>query len=179
MIRHTVRALCAASLVIAPLALSTPAHAATVCTVNGLSSPDGNVTGTAGNDYIECASVDSGDTVNGLGGADMIVLTGPVGGTVSAGDGRDYVHVTEDGTVSGTVGAGADGDYVEVEGSIAPGAKVYGDAGNDYLRILANFGVVQAGTDSSRVLAKGGVVDAGTGFDLCRVVGDTPSNCEL
>lgn len=51
MIRHTPRALCATPLLIGPLAPASPAHAATVCTVDGASVPDGTVNGTAGADF--------------------------------------------------------------------------------------------------------------------------------
>ncbi|MBT2440012.1 hypothetical protein J7E93_07735 [Streptomyces sp. ISL-36] len=163
MIRHTVRALCAASLVIAPLALSTPAHAATACTVNGMPRPDGDVNGTPGDDYIRCSSVDPEDTVDGLGGADTFVLTGPVGGTVAGGLGRDYFEVTSSGSVSGVLGGGPDADYFALTGPVTAGGQVYGDTGNDYFRVAAN----------------GGFIDAGPGTDVCRVTGNPPVNCEF
>ncbi|UYQ65131.1 hypothetical protein [Streptomyces peucetius] len=54
MIRHIVRALCAASLVIPPLALSSPAHAVTTCAVNGRPVTGTTVNGTPGHDLIRC-----------------------------------------------------------------------------------------------------------------------------
>ncbi|WP_137992675.1 hypothetical protein [Streptomyces vilmorinianum] len=131
MIRHAARALCAASLVIAPLALSTPAHAVTTCRVNGVTVTGGTINGTAGSDYITCATVPAGDTVNGLGGDDFIQVTGTVAGTVTGGAGRDYVTV---GTVAGT-------------------GSVLGDTENDYLRVGTNGNIVNggAGLDFCRV----------------------------
>ncbi|MFF5971398.1 hypothetical protein ACFY7C_07690 [Streptomyces sp. NPDC012769] len=129
MIRHTMRALCAASLVIAPLALAAaPAHAAT-CTVNGVSRTGAAVTGTAGPDYIVCSGVVSGDTVNGLGGDDYIHIEGQVAGTVLGGDGRDYISAP-DGVAGGMTSTG----------------RVLGEAGNDYIRTGPNAGVVNGGT---------------------------------
>ncbi|WP_406863691.1 hypothetical protein ABZO31_25975 [Streptomyces sp. HUAS MG47] len=124
MIKHTVRALCAASLVIAPLALSTPAHAAVTCTVNGAPVSADIVNGTAGPDFIRCGAVPSFNAVQGLGGDDYIVITGAVAGLVAGGDGRDFV--TAD---AGTTGTGA----------------VNGNAGNDFLRVGPNAGSVNGG----------------------------------
>ncbi|MFG2642179.1 hypothetical protein ACGFYP_14565 [Streptomyces sp. NPDC048370] len=125
MIRHTLRALCAAALVIAPLALTaTPAHAATTCTVNGVTVTSANVAGTAGADFISCGTVSAGDTVNGQGGADYIIVTGNVAGTVRGGAGRDYV---------------------QVNGSVAATGAVRGDEDSDFVRVGANGGTVNGG----------------------------------
>ncbi|MFG2333271.1 hypothetical protein ACGFMM_27115 [Streptomyces sp. NPDC048604] len=164
MIRHTARALCAASLVLAPLALSTPAHAVTACTVNGVPASGPVVNGTAGADFIQCASVDPGHVVNGLGGADYIVLTGPVGGTVDAGAGRDSVTARAASVISGTVTGGADADYIQVQGVIAAGGAVRGDTAGDYVIVNASQGTT----------------DGGPGLDFCRVgSGNPPINCEF
>ncbi|WP_418959654.1 hypothetical protein [Streptomyces tritici] len=163
MIRHTARALCAATLVIAPLALTaTPAHAVTSCTVNGSPrTPDPmthTIFGTAGSDNIRCTTVDAGDTVNGLGGNDYIVVSGAVNGDVAGGDGSDYI-VT--GTVFGAVAGGNGSDYIQT-GAVA-GGLVTGEAGNDVLRTGGNMGVV----------------DGGIGWDSCRTAGGAPPvNCE-
>ncbi|MET9677184.1 hypothetical protein ABZY68_29445 [Streptomyces sp. NPDC006482] len=161
MIRHIARALCAASLVIAPLALTvTPAHAVTTCTVNGFPVTGTVVSGTAGSDFIRCASVAGGDQVNGLGGSDTIVVTGSVAGLVTGGPGTDYLSTP--GTISGTVSGGDAADYLTA-GTVAPTGAVTGGAGNDYLRVAANAGVV----------------DGGLGVDFCRVgVGFPPVGCE-
>lgn len=162
MIRHSVRALCAASLVIAPLVMSTPAHAATSCTVNGVPASGPTVNGTAGSDSIRCSSLDAGSSVNGLGGSDTIVLTGPVDGSVSGGPGEDFISVGSSSAVSGIV-AGDDGsDYISVGGPVAPSGQVLGGDQGDFLQVAVN----------------GGTVDGGAGLDFCRVnSGNPPINC--
>ncbi|MFI8828497.1 hypothetical protein [Streptomyces sp. NPDC053431] len=132
MIRHTMRALCAATLVIAPIALTaTPAHAVS-CTVNGRPVSGGTVQGTDSADYIQCGAVALNEHVNGLGGADYIVINGVVSGTVDGGAGGDYI----------TAGAGT-----SATGSIL------GNIGNDFLRVGPNAGTVDggAGSDFCRV----------------------------
>ncbi|MFD5323239.1 hypothetical protein [Streptomyces sp. NPDC127092] len=163
MIRHTMRALCAASLLIAPLALSTPAQAATTCTVNGTSVTGTTINGTAGADYISCATVASGDTVNGQGGDDYIVITtGDLNGTVIGNAGRDYILV-EQGVVNGTAGGGNDADYINVNNRVSSTGRIFGDLGNDYLRVNINQNVV----------------NGGLGVDVCRVTsGNPPVGCE-
>ena len=127
MIRHTVRALCAASLVIAPLALSTPAHAATACTVNGvprIADPmTHTISGTTGSDFISCPSVDAGDIVNGLGGSDYITVSGTVAGDVVGDLGADYLTT----------------------GNVATTGRVLGGPGNDFLRTGSNARLVDGG----------------------------------
>ncbi|MFF2505737.1 hypothetical protein ACFVTY_20450 [Streptomyces sp. NPDC058067] len=123
MIRNIARALCAASLVIAPIALSSPAQAATACTVNGIPVTSSNVTGTPGSDFIQCSTVNSGDTVNGLGGNDYIV-TGSVAGTVRGGSGSDYIQTN----------------------SVSPTGQVLGESESDFIRTGFNLGVVNGGT---------------------------------
>ncbi|MER5206122.1 hypothetical protein [Streptomyces sp. NPDC002825] len=132
MIRHAARALCAASLIVTPLVLSTPAHAATTCRVNGITVTGTNITGTPGSDYITCNSVDVMNTVNGLGGNDYISIATTSSGAVLGGDGGDYVTV-------GTVVSGV----------------VDGGPGNDYLRVGTNNSTVSGGTgwDVCRVSA--------------------------
>ncbi|MFF9850303.1 hypothetical protein [Streptomyces litmocidini] len=162
------RALCAAPLVIVPVALAAaPAHAQTTCTVNGVSvSPDsmGVVNGTTGNDYIVCATVESGTTVNGLAGDDTIVVNGPVLGHVTGGPGRDYISARSVGA-GGLVEGSPDSDYIVVSGTVSPGGIVRGNTGNDYLRVDVNDGTT----------------NGGDGFDVCRVrTGNNPPiNCEL
>ncbi|MET7515303.1 hypothetical protein ABZS88_17885 [Streptomyces sp. NPDC005480] len=134
MIRLTARALCAASLVIAPLTLSSPAQAATSCTVNGVPVTSGTVNGTAGSDFIQCSTVNAGDTVNGLGGNDYIVVTGDVNGTVRGGAGGDYVQVN----------------------NVSPSGQVSGDSENDFLRAGLNLGLVNGGTGFDVCRVSGG-----------------------
>ncbi|WP_225799108.1 hypothetical protein [Streptomyces sp. NK15101] len=168
MIRHSVRALCAASLVLAPIVLTaTPAQAATTCTLNGASvtpDPMGVVNGTAGPDYIVCSEVAAGNAVNGLGGDDYIVLTGPVLGTVTGGAGRDYITSRSNVTVSGLIEGNTDSDYLVVDGLLTSGGIVRGGTGNDYLKVNVN----------------NGTANGGDGFDVCRVnTGRPPINCEF
>ncbi|MEU8531309.1 hypothetical protein AB0C77_37910 [Streptomyces sp. NPDC048629] len=113
MIRHSVRALCAASLVIAPLALSTPAQAVT-CTVNGFPRSATNLTGTPGSDYIRCASVPANHSVDGLGGSDYIVIDGSVGtmAAVRGNTGNDYLQIG--GNNAGVVDGGLGTDFCRV-----------------------------------------------------------------
>ncbi|MEU6169449.1 hypothetical protein [Streptomyces tanashiensis] len=126
MIRHTMRALCAATLVIGPVALTaTPAHAVTSCRVNGVPVTGTSVIGTPNADYITCGSVGSGDPIRGEGGADYIVVTG---------------------TVAGAVRGNTGGDFIRVDGTVAPGGAVDGGDGNDFLRVAANGGTVDGGT---------------------------------
>ncbi|MEV4428624.1 hypothetical protein ACN9M0_28375 [Streptomyces sp. R-07] len=128
MIRHTMRALCAATLVIAPVALTaTPAHATTTCRVNGITVSSTNVVGTAGADYITCGSLAPGDQVSGLGGADYILIGGNVGS-------------------GAVVRGGTGGDYITVNGSVAPMGQVLGEADGDYIRVGPNAGAVNGGT---------------------------------
>jgi Ca2+-binding RTX toxin-like protein len=137
MIRNITRALCAASLVIAPLALvTTPAYAATSCTVNGVPrTPDAmnRITGTANSDYIVCSSIDTGVTVDGLGGNDYIV-TGVVAGTVEGGTGSDYIQTNN---VSST-------------------GKVLGENESDYIRTGTNLGAVNGGSGFDVCRVSGG-----------------------
>ncbi|MEV4944838.1 hypothetical protein [Streptomyces sp. NPDC053755] len=162
MIRHSVRALCAASLVLAPLALSTPAHAATACSVNGLTVPSGNVSGTVGRDYIQCSSVDAGHTVDGLAGDDTIVLTGPVAGRVLGGTGSDYLRFGSLAPLGGQADAGAGNDYVQVDGTVLAAATVRGGDGADFIRVDVNQGAV----------------DGGASLDFCQVASGNPAvNC--
>ncbi|AJF67844.1 calcium-binding protein [Streptomyces vietnamensis] len=129
MIRNAARALCAASLIVTPLVLSTPAHAAVGCQVNGVPAPGPNITGTSGSDYITCTSINSMDTISGLGGNDYISV-GTSSGQVLGGDGSDYIRV---GTVAaGQVNGGLGNDYIRVDTN---NATVSGGLGTDYCRV--------------------------------------------
>ncbi|MFB9557926.1 hypothetical protein [Streptomyces roseoviridis] len=162
MIRHSMRALCAAALVIAPIALTaTPAHAVT-CTVNGATVTADVVMGTPGNDVIRCGTVPDGHQVNGVAGNDSISVTGDVAGLVTGGPGSD--HITVSGSLdTGTVSGNDASDYIAVQGTVGPGSAVTGGLGNDILRVNVN----------------NGTVDGAGGFDSCRVTtGAPPVNCE-
>ncbi|MFD7325214.1 hypothetical protein ACFV9D_29655 [Streptomyces sp. NPDC059875] len=120
MIRHAARALCAASLLIAPLALSTPAHAVVTCTVNGFPRTATNVTGTPGSDFIRCPSIPTGHSVDGGGGSDYIVVDGDVasGAEVRGNIGNDYLRIS--GNNAGIVNGGLGLDYCRVASGTAP-----------------------------------------------------------
>ncbi|WP_030690071.1 hypothetical protein [Streptomyces globisporus] len=138
MIRHLTRALCATTLVIAPIALTaTPAHAVTTCRVNGVTVSSANVVGTAGPDYITCGPLAPGDQVSGLGGADYITIGGSLGG-------------------GAVVRGGTGGDYILVNGSVGPMAQVLGEADGDYIRVGTNLGAVNGGTGFDLCRVAGG-----------------------
>lgn len=133
MIRHTVRALSAATLVIAPLALTaTPAHAAVSCRVNGFPVTGTTVVGTPGNDYITCGSLAADDLVRGEGGDDYIVVTGTVAGSVLGNTGRDVLRVYGTVTADGLVHGGDQNDYLRVDTN---GGTVDGGTGLDVCRV--------------------------------------------
>ncbi|MFI6843097.1 hypothetical protein ACIBJD_00295 [Kitasatospora sp. NPDC050467] len=161
MIRQSVRALCAASIALAPLALSvTPAHAVSSCTVNGVPASGPVISGTSGSDFIRCTLVGVGDQVNGLGGNDNIAVTGPMAGTIDGGTGNDYISTAG---ITGTIAGGDGSDFVVVNGTVASTGVVAGGAGNDYVQTGFNNGVVNGGAQS----------------DTCRVSGgNAPVNCE-
>ncbi|MFD9724453.1 hypothetical protein [Streptomyces sp. NPDC059072] len=120
------RAFCAATLSIAPLALTvTPAHAVASCTVNGRPVTGTTVLGTAGADLIRCGALAPGDRVDGLGGSDYIVITG---------------------TVAGTVAGGAGSDHITADIGVAPTGQVLGGDDNDLVRVGPNAGLVDGGT---------------------------------
>lgn len=147
MIRHAMRTLCAATLVAAPLALTaTPAQALTSCTVNGRPVSGTTVSGTAGSDNISCGALALGDSVNGLGGSDYIVINGIVAGTVDGGAGGDFITANAGTTANGRILGGADGDFILV----GPNAgTVDGGLGSDFCRIAS--GNPQSAADQQRV----------------------------
>ncbi|MCA1705244.1 MAG: hypothetical protein LC808_19105, partial [Actinobacteria bacterium] len=77
---------------------ATTAHAATPCVVGpGVTQTDTTVTGSAGNDTIDCTSADPGKTIQGGAGNDTITGTafddtihgGTGNDTITGGDGAD------------------------------------------------------------------------------------------
>ncbi|WP_370415458.1 hypothetical protein [Streptomyces fradiae] len=163
MMRQTLRALCAASLALAPLALgAAPAHAQTSCTVNGVPVTGPNVNGTPGSDIIVCSLVESGESVNGGAGSDYITLTGPVNGLVYGGPGRDSITAQSAATVNGFIVGAEDSDLIRVAGTVTN--LVAGGSGNDYIQVATNEGVVTG--DS--------------GLDVCRIgTGNPAFDCEV
>src|SRR2546423_8302463 len=77
----------------------TPAHAAVNCVGSiGVTQTATTVTGTAGNDTIDCGGANPGKTINGHGGNDTITGTAFADG-INRGDGND--------TMTGATGADA------------------------------------------------------------------------
>ncbi|MFF0478140.1 hypothetical protein [Streptomyces sp. NPDC004284] len=146
MIRHTLRTLCAATLVIAPVALTaTPAHAVAPCRVNGIPVSGTNVVGTPGADSLTCGSLAAGDVVDGLGGADHIRIGGDVGG-------------------GATVRGGTGGDHLRVDGSVGPMGRVLGGDGGDYIVVGPNAGAVNGGAGADYCRVASGNPAAGCAF---------------
>lgn len=186
MLKNSLRALCAASLIVAPLIAASPAHAVITCTVNGMPVSGTTINGTSSSDSIRCPSVPAGHTVNGLGGSDSIVINGSVFGSVFGGDGGDSVTVTQSGSVdatgvvdgqagtdslsirgpvAGLVAGGDASDSIMVTSTVTLDGRVNGGAGDDYLQVAVNRGIVDGGTHVNG--------------DYCRVgVGNPPINCE-
>jgi Ca2+-binding RTX toxin-like protein len=85
-------AMLAGSMVLAmELTGASAARAASFCVVSsGVTQTATSVTGTAGNDWIDCSMADAGKLINGRHGADTITGTA-FGDTIDAGDGSDSV----------------------------------------------------------------------------------------
>ncbi|MHC0430925.1 hypothetical protein ACX6XY_12135 [Streptomyces sp. O3] len=117
----------------ASLALSTPAHAQGVCTVNGTPGK----TGGPGNDRIVCAG-DIDFPVVGRGGDDIITITGDVTGQgYVAGDaGDDTITIVGDVLVNGRIWGDA-GDDTITTGAVTMDGGVDGGFGNDTIRMGA------------------------------------------
>ena len=121
-LRHhrTRRSLLAGGVVIALCVLNgvTPAHAAVNCVGSiGVTQTETTVTGTAGNDTIDCGGANPGKTVNGNGGNDTITGTA-FADVINGGDGND--------TMTGAIGDDA------LNGGLGDDTMT-GSAGNDTL----------------------------------------------
>ncbi|MGW1893230.1 hypothetical protein ACWCP6_23745 [Streptomyces sp. NPDC002004] len=184
MIKNSVRTLCALSLAIAPVLLASPAHAASNCTVNGVPATGPAVNGTAGHDVIVCSGLDAGDTVSAGDGADVVLLTGGISGTVDAGAGNDVVSLARTATLNadGVINGGPGSDTVDLRGTVQ--GRVNGNEADDYLvaNTVAAGGSVSGG-DGSDVISAGsnaGSVGGGSDFDICHVgTGNAPTDCEI
>jgi hypothetical protein len=129
------------------------AHAAVNCVVSpGVTQTDTVVTGSPGNDTIDCGGTDPAKTINGNGGNDTI--TGSAfDDTVDGGDGNDTI----------TGGTGAD----TLSGGLGIDT-ISGSAGNDTL--------IGASTDGSQ-----DSLDGGDGIDTCQGPAPDPdihASCE-
>jgi hypothetical protein len=143
----------AIGLPIALLSDATAAYAATPCVVGpGVTQTDTTVTGSPGNDTIDCGGTNPGKTINGNGGNDTITGTA-FDDTINGGDGNDTI----------TGGAGND----TLNGGLGIDT-ISGSAGNDILAGPSNDG----SQDS---------LDGGLGTDTCQGPppdGDIHASCE-
>ena len=129
------------------------AQAATPCVVGpGVTQTDTTVTGSAGNDTIDCGETDPGKTINGNGGNDTITGS-DFDDTINGGDGNDTI----------TGGTGAD----TLDGGLGIDT-ISGSAGDDSL--------VGASNDGSQ-----DSLDGGLGTDNCQGPAPDPdihASCE-
>jgi len=143
----------AIGLPIALLSGATAAYAAVPCVVGpGVTQTDTTVTGSPGNDTIDCGGTNPGKTVSGNGGNDTITGTA-FDDTINGGDGNDTI----------TGGAGND----TLNGGLGIDT-VSGSAGNDIL--------VGPSTDGSQ-----DSLDGGLGIDTCQGPAPDPdihASCE-
>jgi Ca2+-binding RTX toxin-like protein len=143
----------AIGLPIALLSGATAAYAAVPCVVGpGVTQTDTTVTGSPGNDTIDCGGTNPGKTINGNGGNDTITGTA-FDDTINGGDGNDTI----------TGGAGND----TLNGGLGIDT-ISGSAGNDILAGPSNDG----SQDS---------LDGGLGTDTCQGPppdGDIHASCE-
>jgi Ca2+-binding RTX toxin-like protein len=132
---------------------ATSASAASNCVVGpGVTQTDTTVTGSGGNDTIDCTSANSGKTISGNGGNDTITGTS-FDDTLNGGDGNDTIT----GGVGNDVLSGGNGMDT-----------LTGSAGNDRL----------SGPDTDSAVDK---LNGGDGTDTCGPVGtppDTRTSCE-
>ena len=145
--------LVAGTMVVGGLIGVTSASAAANCVVGpGVSQNNTTVTGSAGNDTIDCTGSDPGKTINGNGGDDTITGT-RFADKINGGDGND----TLTGGPGGDTMTGGNGNDT-ITGS-ADLDKVYGDSGADTLN--------GPGTDGSRDALNGGNGPLLTTVDGC------------
>jgi Ca2+-binding RTX toxin-like protein len=132
---------------------ATSASAASNCVVGpGVTQTDTTVTGSGGNDTIDCTSANPGKTISGNGGNDTITGTS-FDDTLNGGDGNDTIT----GGVGNDVLSGGNGMDT-----------LTGSAGNDRL----------SGPDTDSAVDK---LNGGDGTDTCGPVGtppDTRTSCE-
>jgi hemolysin type calcium-binding protein len=146
------RAILAGTFIIAMGVLNgaTPAHAAVNCVVGpGVTQTDTTVTGTSGNDTIDCGGANPAKTINGGAGNDTLtgtafvdMINGETGGdTLTGGVGNDTLNGGDgDDTLTGSAGDDAlNGDVGNdtLNGGVGNDA-LNGGAGTDILRGDAN-----------------------------------------
>jgi Ca2+-binding RTX toxin-like protein len=154
--QHRIRSSLLAGTVVMAIGLvgaATAAQAAVPCVVGpGVTQTDTTVTGSPGNDTIDCGGTNPGKTINGNGGNDTITGT-DFNDTINGGDGNDTITGgTGDDNLTG--GLGID--------------TISGSAGNDTLAGYSNDG----SQDS---------LDGGDGIDTCQGPAPDPdihASCE-
>jgi Ca2+-binding RTX toxin-like protein len=149
---------------------ATAAQAASNCVVGpGVTQTATSVTGSSGNDTIDCTSADPAKTINGNGGNDTITGTA-FNDTIEGGSGNDTITggVGDDGLTGGigddTINGSAGNDRMDGNGGAD---TLSGMAGNDTL----TGGLLDVAVD---------ILDGGTDSDTCiggLVPPDTITNC--
>ncbi|GGS29719.1 calcium-binding protein [Actinokineospora fastidiosa] len=169
--RHFLPAVWAALLTL-PLAAPASAAPAAECTVNGVEQQGPVITGTPGDDRIDCFTTYTVDGINALDGNDTITtyvnnvtIDGGGGnddiqaesnvGTILGGPGVDSIRVDRQGK---TVHGGDDADTITIAETVyTSGPVTHGDAGNDTIKV----GLVRV---TARVLGDDGddIIEVGT-----------------
>ncbi|MGW5052637.1 hypothetical protein [Actinokineospora sp. NPDC004072] len=142
------------------------------CTVNGVEQEGPVITGTTGDDRIECTTTYTVSGVNGLEGNDTIITSvnnvtidggpgndaiqaGTNTGTIVGGPGKDAIRVQKQGK---TVLGGDDDDEITITETVyTSGPVTHGEAGNDTIKV----GLIRV---TARVTGDGGddIIEVGT-----------------
>jgi hypothetical protein len=131
--------------------------------VNDVEVTGTTIAGTDAVDDIECENgVNDGTTITGLGGADLIDITGNNAGTVDGGAGADQIDVDGDNLASGVIIGGSEGDIIEVGDNAG---QILGGAGGDVIFTGANTGTIDGEGDSDVCLP-----DEAAGTTTCETV---------
>jgi Ca2+-binding RTX toxin-like protein len=124
--RSKLRPLVLAIALATPVVLAQPAQAHLCVTSPGVNQTSFSITGTEGNDYIDCSGADHAHEIGGLGGNDRIIGS-ESGDQISGGTGNDHL----DGRGGSDFMLGGDGNDVVLGGT--GGDEILGDDGSDYL----------------------------------------------
>lgn len=146
------------------LGLASPAYAAISCVVGpGVTQTETTVTGSGGNDTIDCGGSEPGKIINGLGGDDTVTGTRFVD-TINGGDGNDTLTgaIGNDlitGGLGNDTGTGSAGDDTMYGG--AGNDTLSGSEGNDSLYGDANDDTLTGGVGND-------IINGGTGLDILK-----------
>ncbi|MFI9008131.1 hypothetical protein ACIGNX_12975 [Actinosynnema sp. NPDC053489] len=128
----------AVMVLITAFAPALPAHAASTCTVNGANRSGTLITGTSGDDTINCSgNVLSDTTVDGLDGNDTITVQTNLG-TVNGGIGTDKITIS--GYNYATANGGPGDDTLSALSNETAG-NLRGDTGNDTISVTTSSGI--------------------------------------